>query len=290
MKRPTTQIRGNARGFTLIELLVVIAIIAILAAMLLPALSRAKQRALTAQCLSNKHQIQIACVMYSGEFNDYMVPNAPLNGGGNDYGWCKGSVASVDWHNSTGNTNLAALTGNCLAPYVAGNTRVYKCPGDNIPSDNGDRLRSIGMNCMMGADLPPGVDPVYGGIAHWKMYSKITELVQPLRPVDAWIFCDEAMYALDDGWLQMDLNNTDFPNVPANYHGGINCFSFADGHGEAHKWVGALRHTPYIYNVTHNTSGYPGTWGGNGTDASNGDAKAVDWTWLQVRTSVLQLN
>jgi len=271
------------RGFTLIELLVVIAIIAILAAMLLPALSRAKISALTAADVSNKHQLIVATQMYTQDSNESMVPNAPLGTDGNEYGWMAGSLGDVDWNVSPGNTNLVALTGNCLAPYVAGNTKVYKCPGDNIASQNGDRLRSISMNCMMGVDIPndPTTNAQYSAaLQGWKTFGKMTDFNPKFPPVNAWIFCDETMYTLDDGWMQMDLNGEDFPNAPANYHGGVNCFTFADGHGETHKWLGALRTIPYAAGITQYSPGQQKPW-----SALTGDPHAVDFSWLVSHTS-----
>jgi prepilin-type N-terminal cleavage/methylation domain-containing protein len=105
-----------AHGFTLIELLVVIAIIAILAAMLLPALSKAKCKANRANCMSNKHQITIACLMYNNDWDEYLVPNAPLTASSAYVGWCPGAEG---WESQTFNIEPSVYNTNCLGPYVA---------------------------------------------------------------------------------------------------------------------------------------------------------------------------
>jgi hypothetical protein len=249
-------------------LVVVLALIAMGTAMLATGLAHTRPNSRLLQCLSNKHQLALACSMYSHDWNDYLVPNAPA---GEWRGWCNGTE---NWGSSGANTNQDYYRTNCLGQYVLNKFKAYKCPDDTIPSDNGDRIRSISMNGQM-----LGAIPVPGGNSYnpgWSTYKKVSDLTSP-TPAMAWIFCDENIYSLNDGYLQMGLNSIDYPEVPAAYHGGANCFNFADGHAEAHLWewkgtfFSGLMNCPYVYGVsgTH--------WPSGGTDK--------DWLWLKARTS-----
>jgi prepilin-type processing-associated H-X9-DG protein len=127
-------------------------------------------------------------------------------------------------------------------------------------------------SCMVGNIPTVGIS--YSGMTGWMLLRKLTQFTI-LRPVDAWIFCDETMYSLNDGYLQMDLNAPDYPDVPANYHARGNCFSFADGHVETRKWKGNLANVPYGYKVTGST--WPAT-----------SASDPDWLWFRQHTSQQQ--
>ena len=262
-------------GFTLIELLVVIAIIAILAAMLLPALSQAKLKAQVMQSLTNIKQVQTGWHMYAGDNNDAMVPNAALTVGSTANSWC-GSQGE-DWYTSGANTNRAQYTGSIIGPYMGNQLGVYRCPGDNIPSDNGQRIRSYSMNGQMGVWDPTERANCLLWNAGYQVFLKISDLKQ-LAPVDAFIFCDETMYSLNDGWLQIDCVNAQWPDVPAAYLGGRNEFSFADGHSEVRKWLtSALKTCPYKHGVTG------GNW-----PATPGGKQNADWIWFTSHATVHQ--
>jgi prepilin-type N-terminal cleavage/methylation domain-containing protein len=272
-------IRQGRQAFTLIELLVVIAIIAILASLLLPVLSRAKIQAQTTKCLANKKQLMLGWRMYADDYKESMMPNSALGDAATN-SWC--ASAGENWQNAPDNTNTAAYLTCLMAPYMINQIQVYKCPGDTTLSANGDRIRSVSMNGQMGGEVISLDENQYN--PGWLAFSKTTSLGS-LPPVRAFIFCDESMFSLNDGYLQMGLNDPSYPDVPANYHGKVNCFGFADGHAEIHKWMGrVLPNTPYSFNITEqNSGGAPAPFNGGVVYTTLLDQ---DWQWLTNHTSV----
>jgi len=227
---------AGQRGFTLIELLVVIAIIAILAAMLLPALSRAKQKAHAITCVSNLKQLGIAWVMYADDYHDELPPNFSTTAASTSPAWIRGWLSWTP--GNPDNVNERYLTDPeyaLLAPYSKGTAGIYKCPGDNVPCDLGPRVRSYAMNNMMnGKGALSYLNQRPGQQYH--LYKKLTQITRP-APVDAWVFIEEHADSINDGFFWVDMFDTSrWKDIPASYHGNSGALAFADGHAEIRAW------------------------------------------------------
>jgi prepilin-type N-terminal cleavage/methylation domain-containing protein/prepilin-type processing-associated H-X9-DG protein len=242
-------------GFTLIELLVVIAIIAILAAMLLPALSRAKSRATGIACINNLKQLTLAAQVYAVDFQDAITPNS---GGATSTltSWVPGGTAAYDVNGLPGATNVANIMAALLYPYNK-SVGIYRCPGDLdlVQGATVPRVRNYSMNGMMGDNGGFGGD-VHPGIRENRKFTSVSnpgpssasffiEEQSSSSPLASATSIDDGYYAIDSGGAGSGsaYNSAVWRNVPSSRHGNYGQMSFADGHAEKMKWLAGNTHT-----------------------------------------------
>jgi prepilin-type N-terminal cleavage/methylation domain-containing protein/prepilin-type processing-associated H-X9-DG protein len=251
------------KGFTLIELLVVIAIIAILAAMLLPALSRAKLRAISISCMNNYKELGLAWFMYATDENDRLVSNIDrmASTGSKARNWICPYAVTLDWTTDPKNTNTLYLTVDSpilgtalLGSYVAKSIPMFVCPADRFlsPAQRAqgwqNRLRSCAMNGAMGDGTKYFAPPTWPAFYN---ATKLSDIHFP-SPADCWLMLDEHPDSDDDATFFVNPADADgsgkaFVEFPGSMHGGASGMVYADGHSEVHKWKGAFTTQPVTY-------------------------------------------
>jgi prepilin-type N-terminal cleavage/methylation domain-containing protein/prepilin-type processing-associated H-X9-DG protein len=230
------------RGFTLIELLVVVAVIGILASLLVPTLSRAKEKGRQISCLNNARQLNLAVMLYAEDYHDKLPFNMgateikSMLAAGGKYNWAN---SLLTWELSPGNTNIAHNTDAALGSYVSKNAAVFRCPSDNVVSAVQrragwqNRSRSYSMNAMVG---DAGQFTASGENVNNPEYHQFRKYSEFKSTADVFVFIEEHPHSINDGYFLNRAEYLEWQDLPASWHNGAANLAYADGHIESHAW------------------------------------------------------
>lgn len=244
--------------------------IAIIAALLLPALSKARERGLAMVCLNNTKQLIVGLQLYTDDHDGFFPYNLAMAGSAmrTNLNWVNNVMS---WDLSSDNTNLATIRQAALGPYVSGSPAVYRCPSDNVLSAAQAaagwdfRIRSYSMNALVGNAGPASASGKNIHDLHYKQFFKVSQIT---RPSEIFVFLDEHPDRIDDGYFVNDesaagsssstgyssyvTTSQSWTDLPGSYHNRSAAFSFADGHSSLHRWQGGrtlLPSIPYAANL-----------------------------------------
>jgi prepilin-type N-terminal cleavage/methylation domain-containing protein/prepilin-type processing-associated H-X9-DG protein len=268
---------GGHPGFTLVELLVVIATVAVLAAVLLPALAGTKPNGQAFQCLNNTRRLTLCWTMYASENSDKLMDPSK---------WVSGQM---DWSSWQDNTDVSTMLDDkaLISPYVK-SAALFKCPSDiyQSPQNPGPRIRSVSLDGALNGGptlgslyAPPGEAPRTYFAAR-----KMSDLNTP-GPANIYVILDEHPDSINDAEFMLNaglVNKTaqKWRDYPGSFHNGAVSLSFADGHSEIHKWITGTTLQGVEYKSFSPYSGSATTSPIN-QNSTIGDNK--DYEWLEDR-------